>query len=218
MEAFCYTRTENEESAAAVRKELALAVGLAQADFVGFWWDALSGQRGLTTVLRRAESESAESKMIVVDKLSDLGKDVPSLVKQIDALLAKDISVMVHATKLYFMSSEPNAPEPLIIRALAQAHIHYVSANRKRGIASAREAGASIGRPFRQEFTLEAARKTIVDLTNADTGDLPTIRKLAKAIGCGPTKASKLLRAYKAEKELSKETGIGESAERNETT
>jgi DNA invertase Pin-like site-specific DNA recombinase len=193
---FCYTRTENEESA---KEFLERAIrGTSAQQFGGFSWDATSGQRGLAQALRWTEQGEGVPKVIVIDKLSDLGRDVPGLVKQITALLDAGVSVHSIATGLWFYADKPKTVEPQVIRALAAAHVHYIRENRKLGLANAKAGGAIIGRP--RTFTLKATRKTIERLTDAKDDTLPSTRDLAKAVGCGNTKASELLREYVAEK------------------
>lgn len=195
--AFCYTRTLNAETADKKRKAMALWCGKVGLDFAAFSWDALSGQRGLAVTFRLMEKAEGD-KVMVVDHLSDLARDLPGLVKQMAALLDKGVSIYALATNLWFASAIPEQKEPLVIKALAAAHVRYTSENRRKGIASAREAGAQIGRPT--TFTLDAHRKTLENLTDRNAGELPTVRKLAETIKCGKTTAGRLLAEYEQEK------------------
>jgi DNA invertase Pin-like site-specific DNA recombinase len=207
MIAICYTRAENAKAAEKTRKGMAAWCGRHRHDYAAFDWDPMSGQRGLNRALYLAEhTDDHEVKapgLIVVDNLSDLSRDLPGLVKQITALIDKGISIYSMASDLTFDAGDI-APESIVIRALAQAHIKYSSDNRKRAIASAREAGATIGRP--RKFTLDGARKTIRDLTDSKTGRLPSVRDLAKRLGCGHTRAGELLREYVKRKKKRDET------------
>lgn len=199
MSAFFYTRAENKTAAKAAfaRMKAALKRDPELTD-----WDAMSGQRGLRAALSWSTHHVAEfgagaSRTIVVDNLSDLARDVPGLVKQIAELLKQGTSVFSVATGLWFFADEPNDKEPQVILALAEAHVRYTSENRKRGQASAKEAGATIGRP--PVFTLDRVRESIKSLTDAKKGHLPSVRDLAKKIGCGNTKAGELIAEYRAE-------------------
>lgn len=193
MKFYGYTRTDSMEAAAATHARMQLSRPLA-----GFSWDAMSGQRGLMQALRWAETDTEYAiRGITVDHLSDLARDVPGLVKQIEALLRKGISVFSMATGLLF-DAESDDPETKVIKALAQAHVRYTSENRRQGQQSARAGGAIIGRPV--AFTLDGARKTIESLSDRNAGELPSVRKLAKELGCGHTKAGELLAEYRAEK------------------
>lgn len=198
MIALCYTRTENETKAGRMQKQMASWCGNAGHDFAGFFWDAMSGQRGLVTTLRLLGRHEGKERLIVVDSLSDLGRDLPGLVKQIHALLGIGVSVYSIATGLMFSSDKPESNEAKVVEALSSAHFRYTSDNRKRAIASAREAGATIGRPT--VFTLDGVREVISNLTDKNDGDIPSVRKVAEKIGCGHTKAAQLIREYKAEK------------------
>lgn len=198
MKVFCYTRTENVGLAQELRDDMARACGLRRDDFCGFQFDGLAGQRWLTATLRKAEHETGD-RMIMVDSLSDLAKDLPGVVKQIETLLEKGIAVEARKTRLLFDPHDAGNRESKVILALAQAHHRYVSENRKRGVATAKAAGASPGRPV--TLTLDDVRKTIKRLTDSNAGELPSARDLAKEAECGKTKAAQLLNEYKAERD-----------------
>lgn len=198
MTFFGYTRTDSEEGAEAVKTAMRVHCATGEGSVLaGFSWDAMSGQRGLMQALRWADTADLVSKAIMVDSLSDLARDVPGLVKQIETLLRKEISIYSLATGLLF-DAESEDPETKVIKALAQAHVRYTSENRRQGQQSARAGGAIIGRPV--AFTLDGARKTIESLSDSNAGELPSVRKLAKELGCGHTKAGELLAEYRAEK------------------
>lgn len=199
MNVIGYTRTENEALAKEICEGMERLCGLRRDTFVAFHWDALSGQRGLTQALRKLEKNDGSDKMIMVDSLADLSRDLPNLVKQIERLLEKGISVEAMKTRLQFDPHDAGRPEPKVIAALAHAHHRYVSENRRRGVASAKAAGASPGRPV--TLTLDDVRKTIKRLTDSNAGELPSARDLAKEAECGKTKAAQLLNEYKAERD-----------------
>lgn len=209
MKAYCYTRAENEESAETRSKLFKEWCEANKHEFAAFRWDGMAGQLGLTKILRKAEAVKGTYPIIAVWTLSDLSRDLTKLVKQIDELCREQgIAIYARATDLWI---KPHTETGEVIEALAAAHVRYAQDNRKRGIASAREAGATIGRPRDARFQLKVARETIVDLTRAKDGRLPSSRKLAKAVKCGETTARKLLAEYRAEKRLSNEQENGES-------
>lgn len=215
MAFFFYTRAENKTAAKQAFARMKAAV---KRDPKATDWDAMSGQRGLRCVLHLvtryvAENGDGAQRTIVVDHLSDLARDVPGLVRQIAELLKAGTSVLSVATGLSFEAEEPNDKEPHVIFALAEAHVRYTSENRKRGQNSAKEAGAQIGRPT--VFTLDRVREALKRLTDAKKGQLPSVRDLAKAVGCGNTKAGELIAEYRSELE-SEEAAQNQEAEAGE--
>lgn len=197
MKAFCYTRTENEADAQARRETMAAWCGRLGYDFMGFTHDGLQGQLGLTQAKRRLEKANKGDAIciMVVWTLADIARDLTTLVKTLAQM--NTAKILVHAAATDITLRPGDDPEARVVRALAEAHVRYVSENRKIGVRSARSAGAQIGRPL--SFPFESHRAIIEKMIEQNGGKPPSARKLAKQVGCGTTKAAELINEWKAQ-------------------
>jgi DNA invertase Pin-like site-specific DNA recombinase len=155
-----------------------------------FKFDLTMGQRGLLQTLRAARSGDVQG--VIVDELKDLGRDLTSLVKALDELVSSGRIVYVLS---YGLRLDGRTQEGKMTEALMRAHHAYVSQNRKRGIESAIAAGAQAGRPA--GLILDDVQEIIEKLMNANKGQLPSVRDLAKEANCSIGHSQKLLKQYK---------------------
>lgn len=193
---FGYTQIQPSEIPSKVRADMERALKAwpgapAPNTMLSFKSDGQCGKVGLTHTLRQV----GMGDVLAVRYLSDVARDLHACVKTLVELIGTQGVIVFTTSSALVLSKENKATE--VVMALAQAHERYVKLNRKNAIAAARQAGATIGRPV--AFSLDEHRKAIADLTNAVTGDLPSVRKLAEKIGCGNTKAMQLIQQYKVE-------------------
>lgn len=196
-----YKRAESEEAAKKSSATLRFWAKEQNHELAFFAWDLTMGKVGLRRVLSAAESGKVQG--IVVEEIKDLGRDIVSLVKTLDGLLNKGISVVATESRLSietpeFVGDSYNA-ESRIVRALNTAHNAYTTDNRKIGVAAARASGATMGRP--RGLTLEDVHQVIENLMNAKAGVLPTTRELAEETCCSVGKSQQLLKQYKTKRE-----------------
>jgi|SRR6185295_2876310 len=191
MRIYCYARCKTEADAEAAGEALrkwAELWHLPTGYYPQFDHDLLSGQRGLSHTLRRLE----QNDILAIRNLSDLGRDLRELLKNATDLRKRGVHVRSMAKGIDLDVDTGFR----VMEELFEAHKHYGRANVRLGVKTAKIGGAKVGRPPRPELAPKAVFQTFGELRNTN-GKLPSVRKAATALGCSPTKAFRLLQAYK---------------------
>lgn len=192
MKAIAYTRSPDQDARNQFQDGIAEMFSDMDRDYE---FDGLAGQRGLDATLKNAGMPGVS--VVAVHHFSDLGRDINSAIRNATHLLFEcSVEIYIFTDGLRIVPNKGNHLAHLILK-LNEALSYYATTNRAIGVATAKAAGAQIGRPT--TFTYAGAPEVITRLMDAKNGELPSVRDLAKAVGCGRTLAGKFLKQFKEE-------------------
>jgi DNA invertase Pin-like site-specific DNA recombinase len=175
MMVIAYTRAADAES----RKRFEGRVkAFAPTATIETFSDGLSGTVGFVCALRRVPIAD----FFVVDSLADLGRDVNELLDNLNLFASEK-------PQLYVIDGgfRIDARLTAFASALRSALAVHGERNRAIGVATARATGATIGRP--KKFELDDVRRAAESCRNEE--GTVSVRKLARALGCGVATASR---------------------------
>lgn len=203
MRVYGYTRCEDQSAASKARKDMRGWCHERKTDLIAFSWDGKSGQRGIRSAMRSLGHGDGECDTLLVRDIADIGRDLVSLVKILQALLTLRVGVEVVTGEFSLMAGDQTTGATRLAIALFKAHTRYVSEARRHGIETARANGATIGRP--RGITLEDVQEDLRRLMNANKGEMPSVRKVATALTaagkkCSTGTAAKLIRQFNSTK------------------